>query len=70
LLVNGKTGIVVKPKAEYITKILYEIITNRKILEDINENILNIEFKFSIEYHVKQMMSLYNTICKGKGLDE
>lgn len=70
LLVNGKTGIVIKPKAEYLTKILNEIITNRKILDDINENIININFKFSMVYHVKQMISLYNKICKGKVSDE
>lgn len=70
LLVNGKTGMVVKPKAEYLTKTLYEIIADRKILEYINKNILNMDFKFSMAYHEKQMTGLYHAICKGKDSDE
>ena len=65
LIINNKTGFIIKPNEAELKEKLELIIDNRNILADINKNIINMDFNFTMDKHVNKMINLYNSVIEG-----
>jgi glycosyltransferase involved in cell wall biosynthesis len=62
---NNKAGIVVEPRAGEISRVLEEILRDRRILENIHGNILKMDFSFGMDCHVREISNLYQRALSG-----
>lgn len=57
---NNKTGFIVQADYKELKNKILEIIENRKILSEVNEDIINDkDYMFNFSYHVKEIIELY-----------
>jgi glycosyltransferase involved in cell wall biosynthesis len=65
LIEDGKTGMIFKANKNHLANKIETLIKNRAILKDINTNILNMDFPYTMKEHTNEIINLYNQIKVG-----
>lgn len=64
LIIQNKTGMIIKADCEELSKKIVEIIQNRSILRNINKNIINNTFNYTMEDHTLKIIDVYKRLLK------
>ncbi len=59
IITDGETGIIFKANQEDFTDKLKMVLKDRKILEEINQKILNLNYRNTMEAHTKEIVKFY-----------
>ncbi|MHB9941095.1 glycosyl transferase family 1 [Clostridium sporogenes] len=62
IIINNKTGFIIKSSIDELSNKLEEVIKERKILSDINKNILNQGFSLDMYNHSKKINEFYKRV--------
>lgn len=62
IIKHGETGIIFSPNPKELTKVLVKLINDRKILEKMNQNIVNNDFPHTLESHETVIKALYKKV--------
>ncbi|MBP0725127.1 glycosyltransferase [Bacillus sp. RG28] len=67
MIEDGKTGMIFTINKNDLANKLNHLIENRTILKDINANLLNINFSYSMNEHTNEIINLYKQVGVGVG---
>lgn len=65
LIRDGKTGLIFKPSVDDLKQKILSVLENREILKDINRNINQMPFNFTMDVHVKEILNFYDEVYLG-----
>lgn len=62
IIVNNVTGFIVKPNSIAISENIKRLISNKNILNEINNNILEMDFEHDMNIHTRKIINLYKKV--------
>ena len=63
-----KTGIIFSPNVKNLSRLIENLVKDRKVLEEIQININELEFDFTIQKHTKDIIDLYERVISERAV--
>lgn len=63
---RGRTGFIVKPTSIEISELIRTLINNPTLLNEINANILKMDFNYTMDVHAEKIINLYMNVINKK----